>query len=232
MNQEIVAVIPARGGSTRIKKKNLNLFRGKPLFAWAVDCARKTDIFSRIIVNSEDREILDVACDYGAEPYLRPVELADNQTFIVQTIQEMISNLRLADQSIMAILLPTCPLRVPDDVLGAYELFLQHGGRMPVVSVSEYSTPIQLAQFKGEDGRLDPVFPQDYRNTRSVGHRPAYHYNEAVVINGVGRLRDQTNLIGERPLPYLMPPERSLLIDESFQLRLAELLAAAIDPSC
>ncbi|MHA1853344.1 MAG: acylneuraminate cytidylyltransferase family protein [Candidatus Heimdallarchaeaceae archaeon] len=223
--EEIFAVIPARGGSKRIKKKNLYPILGKPLIAYTIEIAKKSGIFSHIIVNSEDDEILAVAEKYGAEVYYRPHNLAIDTTFVIEVIQEMISSMRLKDETILGILLPTCPLRSGEDIREAYKIFCANGGKIPVVSVTYYETPIQLAQIIAPDNRLDPVFPEDYkRSTRSTDHRPTYRYNEGIIFNIVKNLKSQNNLIGERPIPYIMPPERSIIIDNQFQIELIEMI--------
>jgi len=93
------------------------------------------------------------------------------------------------------------------------------------VSVSWYATPIQLAHFIDEENRLMPFFPNDYKkSTRSTDHRRAYYYNEAIIFNKADNLLNQSNLIGDMPIPYIMPPERSILIDYPFQLKMIEAL--------
>ena len=137
----------------------------------------------------------------------------------------MFATLGLGDDDLAGILLPTCPLRTAEDLRGALKLFIAKGGRIPVVSVTTYETPIQLAHVIGDQGRLEAVFPNDYRrSTRSTDHQIAYHYNEAVVFNTIGNFRCQHNLIGDNPYPYEMPAERSILLDFPFQLKLVRQL--------
>ena len=226
-NPAVYAVIPARGGSKRVQKKNLALIEGKPLFAYAVEVAKNCGIFREVLVNSDDKEILAAAANLTATPYRRPKHLGGDRVFIIEVIHEMIGTLGLADADVLGILLPTCPLRTEADVLGAYQLFLEQGGEVPVVSVAGYDTPIQLAQFIGADGRLDLVFPKDYRkSTRSTDHQKAYRYNEAIIFNSVKNFKNQNNLIGERPFPYVVPLERSIALDYPYQMELVRLLLA------
>jgi CMP-N-acetylneuraminic acid synthetase len=230
-NPAVYAVIPARGGSKRVQKKNLALLGGKSVLAYAVEVAKNCGIFKEVLVNSDDEEILAAAAKLTATPYRRPGHLGGDRVFIIEVIHEMISTLGLADADVLGILLPTCPLRTAGDIIGAYQLFLEHGGKAPVVSVAGYDTPIQLAQFIGADGRLDLVFPKDYRkSTRSTDHQNAYRYNEAIVFNSVKNFKNQHNLIGERPFPYVMPPERSVALDYPYQMELVKLLLARQQP--
>src|SRR4051794_20470055 len=81
MNSMKIAVIPARGGSKRIPRKNIKLFAGKPIISYAITCARAVGLFDRVIVSTDDEEIAAVAKSYGAEiPFLRPASLADDFT--------------------------------------------------------------------------------------------------------------------------------------------------------
>jgi CMP-N-acetylneuraminic acid synthetase len=230
-NPAVYAVIPARGGSKRVQKKNLALLGGKSVLAYAVEVAKNCGIFKEVLVNSDDAEILAAAAKLTATPYRRPEHLGGDSVFIIEVIHEMIGTLGLADTDVLGILLPTCPLRTAADLIGAYQLFLEHDGQAPVVSVAGYDTPIQLAQFIGTDGRLDLVFPKDYRkSTRSTDHQNAYRYNEAIVFNSVKNFKNQNNLIGERPFPYIMPPERSVALDYPYQMELVKLLLARQQP--
>lgn len=219
------AVICARGGSTRVPRKNVLPIAGKPMIAYTIEAAIASDIFDRVIVNSEDSEILEIAERFGAELYRRPDALATGTTFMYQVVQEMADTLGFADDDVVSVLFPTCPLRSADDIRGAYEAFSAAGGKTPLAAVTEYDYPIQVALQVNENGRLVPAFGDAYkRSTRHNDHAPAYRANYAVMFNTAGNLRRQTNLIGDQPLAYIMPPERSLDIDTPFQMAMARLL--------
>lgn len=224
-NRQIIGVIPARGGSSRIPRKNLATVGGIPLFSHAIKVAKESKLFSRIVVNSDDDEILSVASEYGAETYQRPEAFGSGKVFVIEVLKEMFRSLGLGNNDVVGVLLPTCPLRKASDLRNAYRLFKAKGADKAVVSVASYETPIQLAHFMNRSGQLEAVFARDYqRSTRSTDHRIAYHYNEAIIFNTIGNLMRQHNLIGDAPYPYIMPAERSLLIDYSFQLELVRLM--------
>jgi CMP-N-acetylneuraminic acid synthetase len=137
----------------------------------------------------------------------------------------MINTLELSEQDVVSVLFPTCPLRTADDIRGAYATFLAGGGQTPVVAVAEYDYPIQVALKLEEGGRLSPVFEQEYRkSTRHNDHVGCYRANYAVIFNTAGNFRRQSNLIGQHPVSYVMPIERSIDIDTPFQFALAKLL--------
>lgn len=219
------AIICARGGSSRVPKKNVIPIAGKPLLAYTIEAARDSEVFNRIIVNSEDDEILEVGEHYGAELYRRPLVLATGTTFMIQVVQEMIERLEFADEDIVSVLFPTCPLRNAEDICGAYKAFLDAGAQTPLAAVAEYDYPIQVALQMNENGRLIPAFSDEYkRSTRHNDHPTTYRANYAVMFNTVGNLKRQTNLIGDEPIAYVMPLERSLDIDTPYQMKLATLL--------
>jgi CMP-N-acetylneuraminic acid synthetase len=223
--KKICAVICARKGSKRLEKKNIMLVDGKPLIAYTIETAIASDVFSNVIVNSEDGEILAVAERYGAESYLRPQDLASDTTFVIDVVKEMVENYHFEDKVIIGILFPTCPLRNIEDIHNAFKIYKESGCEFPVVSVSPYEYPIHVALDITPDNRLKPIYRDDYkRSTRHNDHKKMYHANYAVIFNNVGNLKRQNNLIGDSPIPYIMPPERSIDIDEPFQMKIVQAL--------
>lgn len=220
-----IAVIPARGGSQRVPRKNVYTICGKPLLAYTIDVARESGLFERIIVNSDDREVLEIASNFGAEPYSRPPALGNHKAYVIDVLNEMFVGLDIKQDIEVAVMLATSPLRTVEDLQAAYCLFEEGNGKVPVVSVSSYETPIQLAQRIDKNGRMDPFFPDDYiRSTRSTDHNQAYRYNGAIIFNTVAGFMGQHNLIGSGALPYIMPPDRSIDVDWLYQLELIEIL--------
>lgn len=225
MSSKCYAVICARGDSSRVPQKNVALIAGKPMLAYTIEAARESKIFDHVIVNSENSEILGVAKHHGAELYRRPERLASATTFMIAVVQEMVQTLELADDDVVSVLFPTCPLRNASDIRGAYDAFMAAGGKTPLAAVAEYDYPIQVALQLNERGRLAPAFGDAYkRSTRHNDHPVSYRANYAVMFNTAGNLRRQTNLIGDEPVAYVMPLERSLDIDTPFQMKLARLL--------
>lgn len=219
------AVICARGGSKRVPGKNLYTLCGRPIIGYTVDAARDSGLFNDILVNSEDDRILDVAVACGATPYRRPAELAGDTVFLIDVVREMIASRGWPDDAVVAILFPTVPLRTAGDIQKAHALFVANGSRTPVVSVTPYEYPIQTALRVNTAGRLEPALPTDYaRSTRHNDHEASYRATYAVIVNTAANLLTQRKLIGLDPIPCHLPPERSIDIDEPFQLRMAELL--------
>jgi CMP-N-acetylneuraminic acid synthetase len=222
------AIICARGGSKRVKGKNLLLINEKPLIAYSIEAALKSKIFSKVYINSEDSNILSTGRNYGAETFLRSNDLATDTTFLLDVIKDQISSLDFLNDDIIAILFPTCPLRTDLHISEAYDLFNSSGEKNPVVSVTKYEYPIQVSLKITETNDLSPVFEKDYKkSTRHNDHDPTYHANYAVIFNTVGKLKTQEKLIGENAIPYIMPYIPSIDIDEPHQLELIRIIMKA-----
>ncbi len=140
-------------------------------------------------------------------------------------LQEFIERRGMAEEHVVGVMLPTCPLRRVSDIRDAFRLFRDAGSVAPVCSVAPFERPIRLAQCLGDDGRLDPIFRDEYyRSTRSQDHAAAYWFNGAIVFNSAARFLRQSTLIGERPMAYVMPLDYSVDIDHEFQIDLVNVL--------
>lgn len=123
-NNKIIAIIPARGGSKRIPKKNIIDFDGKPLIAWTIEAAKETGIFDKIVVSTDSQEIADVAKHYGAEvPFLRDVAADDYSPVSKATVATLKQINAVEDYDIVIQLFAVCPLRDENDIKKAYSHF-------------------------------------------------------------------------------------------------------------
>jgi CMP-N-acetylneuraminic acid synthetase len=217
-----ICFIPARNSSTRLKNKNIAEFKGGNLITNTITQAKESYIFDRIILSSNDESILEFGRGYGVETHLRD----DSQDQIIGVVQDAIPNLDLDDKDNFCILLVTCPLRQPQDIMKAYRLFLENERKHPVVSVKKNENPIQLSFKKDNSGCLAPVMPGQFlKSTRKQDHYDTYYYNDAFIFDTVERFKEKPrSLFGRKPIPYVMPWERSIAIDYEFQLRIAQLL--------
>lgn len=223
--QKTYAVICARGGSKRVPGKNLAMLAGRPILEYTVAAARECGLFDDIVVNSDSEVILEVAAACGATSYRRPEALAGDKVFLIDVLREMIAAKNWPGDAVIAVLFPTAPLRAAQDIVKAHDLFMANGGNTPVVSVTPYEYPIQTALRLNEAGRLIPAMPEAYaRSTRHNDHETSYRATYAVIFNTAANFLTQRKLIGVDPIPCHLPPERSIDIDEPFQLLLAELL--------
>jgi pseudaminic acid cytidylyltransferase len=171
-----IAIIPARGGSKRIPRKNIKAFCGKPMIAWAIGAAKASDLFDHIIVSTDDDEIADVARNWGAEtPFMRPEELADDLTPTVPVVAHSVKSCMDSGWSVdyACCIYPCAPLLTATDLVASLEI-LQEQDADFVYPVTEYAHPIQRAMQRSPGGEMHFFNPQ-YELTRTQDLETAYH---------------------------------------------------------
>jgi pseudaminic acid cytidylyltransferase len=163
-----VAVIPARGGSKRIPRKNIREFVGKPMIAHSIDCALRSGLFERVIVSTDDAEIDEVAQQYGAEvPFRRPPELSDDHTGTTEVIAHAIDWLQSQRVVLSAVccIYATAPFIRPADLKHGLTI-LEAGDWQYVFSATTFAFPIFRSFQKNVQGGLEMFFPEHF-DTRS-----------------------------------------------------------------
>lgn len=220
-----VAFIPARGGSRRIPGKNRRLLGGRPLILWTLDCAIKAGVFSEIIVSSDDEGILELAKQHGVRVDRRAPELAGDKVRFVEVLVEYLKR-EPGSFDAAAVLLPTCPFRLASDLHEAKRLFENDPGRA-VVSISGYEFPPDFAcDFDEATGEVRLRRPDVYeRSTQSQSVRAGFHPNGSIYWASVNRLLSTGSFFAGPLTGLLIPPERSMDLDHSYQWPLAEVLA-------
>lgn len=169
-----ICVIPARGGSKRIPRKNIRNFCGKPMIVWSIQAAADSGCFDRIIVSTDDNEIAEVAESYGAEaPFRRLAVLADDHTPTMPVIADAIERLNIEDQSAVCCLYATSPFVQPEDLQAGYKLLVRTEGPF-VLTVTSYAFPIQRALRRQVSGEVE-MFDSTKMQTRSQDLEEAWH---------------------------------------------------------
>ena len=171
-----IAVIPARGGSKRIPRKNIKLFCGKPMIAWSIEEALQSGCFDRIVVSTDDAEIAEVARQCGAQvPFMRPAELSDDHTGTTAVIAHAINWFAAQGQTLAQVccLYATAPFVSADDLRRGLTVLTETGSDY-AFSVTSYAFPIQRAIRINETGRVE-MFNSEHFNTRSQDLEEAYH---------------------------------------------------------
>ena len=171
-----VAIIPARGGSKRIPKKNIKHFLGKPIIAYSIESALNSKLFKKVIVSTDDEEIKDVVIKYGAEvPFIRPKKISDDYTgthlVIGHAVKWLEDNGEVLDYA--CCIYPTAPLINKDDLIKGFEL-IQSGKWTSVMAATNFSYPIFRSFEILSDGGLKMTFPEHY-NSRSQDLPEIYH---------------------------------------------------------
>lgn len=172
-----VAVIPARGGSKRIPRKNIRPFAGKPMIGYAIEAALACGLFDKVIVSTDDDEIAEIAARHGAEiPFRRPADLSDDITPTVPVIAH--ATRALGEQGLTidhaCCIYPGVPFIRGDDIAAAFALLEAHGGDGYSFPVTGFPSPIQRALRRDEDGQVTPFQPE-HATTRTQDLEPAYH---------------------------------------------------------
>lgn len=171
-----IAVIPARGGSKRIPRKNIKPFAGKPMIAHAIAAAKESGLFDHIVVTTDDEEIAGISRQLGAEtPFARPPELADDHTPTVPVVAHAIQTCQSLgwDVDYACCIYPGVPFIRIEDLRGAFEL-LKRSDKDFAFPVTEFPSAIQRALRRLPDGSMQPFYPQ-YEMTRTQDLEPAYH---------------------------------------------------------
>jgi pseudaminic acid cytidylyltransferase len=224
-----IAIIPARGGSKRIPRKNIKYFFGKPIIAWSIEAAIASRLFETILVSTDDKEIAEIALSYGASvPFLRPKELADDYTGTTEVVAHAIQWLLNEGHSISAVccLLATAPfVRSEDIVRGLFTL--NSSSADFVITVTDFPAPIQRSFYELSSGGLQMFFPEHF-SSRSQDlpeslHDAAQFYwgNKDAWINGM-------NIFCQNTVPIKIPRWRVQDIDNEDDWIRAEMLASKI----
>ena len=171
-----LAVIPARGGSKRIPRKNIKPFAGLPMIAWSIRAAIDSQCFDRIVVSTDDDEIAQVAQAYGAEvPFIRPKELSDDHTGTMAVVAHAIDwqNAHGSTATEVCCIYATAPFVQASDIAHGYDV-LQSSGADYAFSVTSYAFPIQRAIRITPNQRVE-MFQPEHFNTRSQDLEEAWH---------------------------------------------------------
>jgi CMP-N,N'-diacetyllegionaminic acid synthase len=215
---KIIAIIPARGGSKRIPKKNIKKLGGKPLIGYTIEAAIESKKLDDIIVSTENKEINDVAEKFGAKVIERPNVLA---TDWAKTIDVVLDVLTKEECGVVVLLQPTCPFRTAQDIDGAIKLFLMSKCDSVISMAEAGSNQCWLMKIKGNKF-LTPVFGHKYFTQRSQDLPKMYVPNGAIYVSTPANLRKYKSFYTNKVLPYIMPRERSIDIDDFDDWAIAE----------
>ena len=222
--QACVAIVPARGGSKRIPRKNIRRFRGRPMLAWSVEAALESGAFDSVMVSTDDAEIAETARACGAEvPFLRSAEAADDHATTSDVLLEVIARYQEEGRvfDLACCLYPTAPFVRAEDLRAGKERLLA-GDFDVIMPVAAFSYPIWRSLKRGDDGRLRLNFPE-HLNARSQDLPPAYHdAGQWYWFRTAPFLRDRV-LMGENTGSVLLPAARVQDIDTEEDWALAEL---------
>jgi N-acylneuraminate cytidylyltransferase len=224
-----VAIIPARGGSKRIPRKNIKEFCGKPMIAWSIEAAQKSGCFEHIVVSTDDEEIAEVAKDWGAEvPFMRPADLSDDYTGTIPVIAHAVRTLKKhypQQIDLACCIYATAPFVEPEDLIRGLQQ-LQEQQADYAFSVTSYAFPIQRAIRITESGRVAMFYPE-YFNTRSQDLEEAWHDAGQFYWGTAQSWIEGHGIFGSLTAPVKIPRYRVQDIDTPEDWLRAELLFKA-----
>ena len=230
MDRKILGFIPARGGSKRVPKKNIQPLCGKPLIAYTIEAARASHLVNRVIVSTDSEEIAGVSREFGAEvPFLRPEDIARSGSTEMEFFEHALGWLAYNEgyePDLIVLLYPTSPLRRPQTIDRAIETMLAHPEADSLRSVRPCSEhPYKMWQI--EDGYLKPFVKTGEPNIHTLAYHllpEVYIQNASIYITRPSTLRLKGSPTGDLIIPFVMDEMESIDINTPLDFRVAELV--------
>ena len=221
-NKTFLAIIPARGGSKRLPRKNVLDLCGKPLIAWSIEAGLNSKYIDKVVVSSDDDEILEISKKFGAETIKRPDELASDTATTFDAIKHTIDNLEKYDYIVL--LQPTSPLRNEKHINEAIEL-LENKNADAVVSVCEMDHSPLWSNTLPQDGKMNNFLRDEVLNKRSQDLEKYYRLNGSIYICKTEKLlKNKGFFLKDNIFAYTMDRESSVDIDEEIDFRIVKAL--------
>lgn len=226
---DIISIIPARGGSKGIPRKNIKLLNGKPLIYYSIEASNSCNFISKTFVSTEDDEISEISKKLGSQVIKRPLNLANDKSSSIDVIFHVLDYLEDKNSlpEIFVLLQPTSPLRTSKDITNAIELFKSNECDS-LVSVSELNHQ-SLLNFSLNEGYLVQNTEKEFFNSRRQDLPTYYVLNGAIYITTPDFIRKNKSFYGDRTIPYLMPKERSIDLDTPLDFKIVDFLMRCDD---
>lgn len=219
-----VAIITARGGSKRIPRKNIKLFLGKPIIAYSIEAALKSELFDEVMVSTDDAEIAEIAQEFGAKvPFMRGAENSDDYSGTADVIYEVLSSYNKMGTSFdyACCIYPTAPLISSKDIVKSFRLMQEHSYET-VFPIVVYSYPIQRALMINKCGKVEMIRPENMKK-RSQELEQSYHDAGQFYWLGVKSFINGRLLFSNNTGPYILDEFKVQDIDNDADWLMAEL---------
>lgn len=221
-DKRVLAIIPARGGSKRVVHKNIRELAGKPLFAWTVEQAKESKYIDRLILSSDDMEIIGKAKQWGCEvPFVRPSELSQDDTPGIEVIFHALEALSEA-YDFVVLLQPTSPLRNSDDIDRCLEVCVENNSPSCISLVKQNKNPYWMYMLNSNNS-LSPLFDKNHK-MQGEPKGDVYTLNGAVYVADAEWLKKNRVLVSTETVGYTMPEERSCDIDTEIDMEICDIL--------
>lgn len=218
-DKKIICIIPARGGSKGLPKKNIRPLLGKPLIGWSIEQAHQAKIFDVVMVSTEDNEIATIARDFGAElPYLRPETLARDNSSIIEVIDHAINYYEsvkmIFDYTVL--LEPTSPLRKKEDIFNAMKLLVDSSEIADsLVSVGEIHMESPFISQVVQKNFVKPLMEEEFENIFQRQQLPKTYFPYGVIYaSKTSTLLQQRKFYQPRTIPYFIDRWQNFEIDD------------------
>ena len=220
----VVSIIPARGGSKGIPRKNIKLLNKNPVISYSIEASNSCGLINNTIVSTEDDEISKISNEWGANIIKRPDELAEDTSSSIDVILHVLDYLEDNDSlpDLFVLLQPTSPLRTSEDIENSINLFLESDCDS-LVSVCKLNHQ-SLLNFSLNDDYLVQNNNENFFNCRRQDLPTYYELNGAIYITTPEYIRKNKSFYGDKTIPYIMPKERSVDLDTFFDFKLVEFL--------
>ena len=227
-----ICIIPARGGSKRIPRKNIRVFHGRPMIEWSIRAAQDSNEFDQIVVSTDDPEIAKISEACGAKvPFMRPSELSDDYTGTVQVISHALTEIEKiwGKQSLICCLYATAPFVQSGDIRSS-RILLENSGADYAFPITSFPFPIQRSVKLTYEGRMEMFYPE-YALTRSQDLEEAYHDAGQFYWGQKAAWLSGRPIIGPGSSPLVIPRHRVQDIDTPEDWEVAEYMFEAIQKS-
>ncbi|MGN7469344.1 acylneuraminate cytidylyltransferase family protein [Brevibacillus sp. SAFN-007a] len=219
-NKSVLAIIPARGGSKGVPRKNIRDLAGKPLIAWTIEEAQKSIYIDRLIVSTDDEEIAEIARNWGCEvPFLRPLELAQDQTPGIDPVLHAMETLPEYDYTML--LQPTSPLRLSEDIDACLEHCIKQSAKACVSVTVTDKSPFWM-YYLAESSELRPIIKTDRPVLRRQDAPDVYVLNGAIYVAKSDWIKQNRTYLNAETIGFVMPKERSIDIDTMIDFTIVE----------
>ena len=220
-----IAIIPARGGSKRIPKKNIKEFFGKPIMVWSIEAAKKCKLFDRIIVSTDNHEIASIAKQHGADvPFMRPKHLADDYTGTNAVVKDVIQNIHKNGEQVSYVccIYATAPFISSEYLIKAYQDLITQN-KSYAFSVTTFSFPVERSFVINQSNEIENLFP-DMTLSRSQDLQEVYHDAGQFYWGLADALLNDVPIFSKHSIPIILPRYLVQDIDTIEDWKRAELM--------
>lgn len=221
LEERVLAIIPARGGSKGVPGKNLREVGGKPLIAWSIEAAKASRFVDRLVLSSDDENIIDVAKAHGCEvPFVRNNLLAQDETSTMEVVLDTIE--RCPGYDWILLLQPTSPLRTTEDIDRAIEHCLQHSAPACVSVCRVQKSPYWMFTLRADD-QLQPLLP-NVKLSRRQDLPKIYTLNGAIYLARTDWLKHNKSFISQGAVAFEMSEQSSIDLDSELDFQQLEFI--------